>query len=238
MSEAFKLPSSSYEELIKIIKAYSSIKNSDAVSLDDIAQSAAMQRTVVSGNNGFLVQVGLLNNDGNKKSPTSLCTQIGRAYIHKVQEDIITNWKAVIEESDFLSKMVSAIRIRNGMDRTNLVNHIVYSSGQNNTKQTRAGANAIIEIIIASGMISEVDGKLTISDEISPVADEKPEAIAGDDKTVIEKITIADKEVFRIKPATTLSINLNINCSLDQVEEAKKVISELVEELSINKDEG
>ena len=42
--------------------------------------------------------------------------------------------------------MVSAVRIRNGMDRSNLVNHIVYSSGVKDSKDSRAGAGAIIEI--------------------------------------------------------------------------------------------
>ena len=55
MSESFKLPGSSYEELTKIIKAYSTGKIGVPMSLDAVAQTTGMDKTVVSRNNGFLV---------------------------------------------------------------------------------------------------------------------------------------------------------------------------------------
>ena len=45
MSEIYKLPGSSYEELIKIIRAYAATsKNGAAVSLAEVAQSTGMNR--------------------------------------------------------------------------------------------------------------------------------------------------------------------------------------------------
>ena len=60
MADNFKLPGSSYEEIIKIIKAYSSGKEGQAQPLDAIAQASGIDRTIVSRNNGFLLQMQLL----------------------------------------------------------------------------------------------------------------------------------------------------------------------------------
>ena len=77
MSETFKLPASSQEELIKIIQAYASEKEGTVLSLDDISHSTGTPRTVVSANNGFLMQIGLIT-EGNKKA----ASESGRASIH------------------------------------------------------------------------------------------------------------------------------------------------------------
>ena len=76
MADNFKLPGSSYEEIIKIIKAYSSGKEGQAQPLDAIAQASGIDRTIVSRNNGFLLQMQLLM-EGAKKTPTSECFSLG-----------------------------------------------------------------------------------------------------------------------------------------------------------------
>ena len=60
MAEIFKLPSSSYEELLKLIQAYANAKEGAALTLDQITQATGVPRTSVSKNNGFLVQTGLI----------------------------------------------------------------------------------------------------------------------------------------------------------------------------------
>ena len=69
MAETFKLPCSSYEELIKLFQAYANTKEGTALSLDEITQATGVPRTIVSKNNGFMVQVGLIT-EGNKKAAT------------------------------------------------------------------------------------------------------------------------------------------------------------------------
>lgn len=55
MAETFKLPCSSYEELIKLFQAYANTKEGTALSLDEITQATGVPRTIVSKNNGFMV---------------------------------------------------------------------------------------------------------------------------------------------------------------------------------------
>ena len=132
MAETFKLPSSSYEELIKLFQAYANTKEGTALSLDDITQATGVPRTVVSKNNGFMVQVGLIT-EGNKKAATETGRALGRAYTSKITDEVDRIWKEIIAEVDFLNRMLSAVRIRNGMDRSSFINHIIYSSGLKDT---------------------------------------------------------------------------------------------------------
>lgn len=64
MAETFKLPCSSYEELIKLFQAYANTKEGTALSLDEITQATGVPRTIVSKNNGFKfdIKVCLIKN--------------------------------------------------------------------------------------------------------------------------------------------------------------------------------
>ena len=114
MAEQYKLPGSSYEEVIKIIKAYSSGKNGQTMSLDMVAQAAGMDKTIVSRNNGFLIQCGFIS-EGNQKAATELGIQLARAYNLKMDAEVSRIWKECIESSEFLTRMLSAIRIRGNL---------------------------------------------------------------------------------------------------------------------------
>lgn len=161
MAEIYKLPGSSYEELVKIIKAYSLGKSGVAVSLNELVQATGMSKTVISRNNGFLVQVNLIS-EGNKKAPTELCKQLGKAYELNMNEQIQKYWNQIIDNDEFLTRMLSTIQIKGSMSRTDFVNHIVFSSTVGNSNTARAGAAAIIEIFKMVSLVEEQDGNLVI----------------------------------------------------------------------------
>lgn len=161
MAEIYKLPGSSYEELIKIIKAYSFGKSGVAVSLDELAQTTGMPKTVISRNNGFLVQTKLIS-EGTKKAATDLGKQIGKAYELNMAEQIQKCWNQVIDNDEFLSRMISTIQIKGKLSKTEFVNHIVFSSSTGNSSTARAGAAAIIEIFKIISLVEEQDGNLVI----------------------------------------------------------------------------
>ena len=231
MADIFKLPASSYEELIKIIKAYASEKEGTLLSLDDLSQSTGMIRTTVSGNNGFLVQVGIIT-EGAKKAATEAGRALGRAYVSKIEDEVIRIWKEIVSETDFLSRMISAVRIRNGMDRGNFLNHIIYSSGVRDSKQSRTGANAIIEIFKNVGILNETDGKLTVSD--TAILSENS-AQKSQKKTVT--YNPRSPELGSVETSTTSTtgtsvvINININCNVDELDALSEKIKQLLENI-------
>lgn len=184
MAEMYKLPGSSYEELIKIIKAYSLGKSGVAVSLNDLVQATGMSKTVISRNNGFLVQTKLIS-EGNKKAPTDLCKQIGKAYELNMVEQIQKCWNQIIDNDEFLSRMLSAIQIKGKMSKTDFVNHIVFSSSAGNSNTARAGAAAIIEIFKMVSLVEEQDGNLVIG--------------AGKKNSVVETRTEVENDTSSVK---------------------------------------
>ena len=147
MSDTIKLPGSSYTEIIKIIKAYGSCKEGQSATLDELVQRSSIDRTVISRNNGFLNSMGLIS-DGKSKSPTKVCIQLSRAYEYSMQDEVTKIWAQILTENEFLMRMLSAVKIRGGMDRESFASHILYSAGISNTKGSKTGANTIIDICL------------------------------------------------------------------------------------------
>lgn len=191
--ETFKLPGSSYEELCNIIKGYSQV--SDRVPLAEISKLVKIHDTTISRNTGFLVQMKVLEG-GARKGPTPDGKQLGLALMHGEQEAAGSIWRSLLEESDFISKIMSAIRIRNGMSIANLQSHIAYTAGQKKTAFVMTGALTVINILKNAGMLVEQDGFVTAApisrvDRADPGASTR-ESISAFSKAIAE-YTIAKK---------------------------------------------
>lgn len=125
MSDNISLPSSSYEEIVKIIKAYS--HQNGPASLDDVSKLAGMHRTAISGSNKFLVETGLIST-GNKKTMTELGKRLGRALEHNQVYDIKSCWKEVVSGNEVFAGLVTTVRIKDGMTAESLASHTLYVS--------------------------------------------------------------------------------------------------------------
>ena len=109
--ETFRLPKSSYDELVKIIQAYGS--TGQAANLDEVSHTAAMDTTIISRNNAFLISVGIIEG-GRAKGITEKGRTLAQALRYNVVEDVATRWREVVNSNEFLQKMVAAVRIRGG----------------------------------------------------------------------------------------------------------------------------
>ena len=92
MADEFPLPSSSYKELIKIIRAYGRI-GSEPASLGDVAKLAVMNENTVSGNNKFLIAIGVIK-AGQKKTITPLGAELSKALDHDMADEIAASVSA------------------------------------------------------------------------------------------------------------------------------------------------
>jgi len=229
MAVNFKLPGSSYEELIKILKAYATGKVGTPMSLEMVAQIAKMDKTIVSRNNGFLVQLAFIS-EGNKKSLTQLGSDLGRAYNLNMSEQIVSIWRNVIETNEFLSRMLSALKIRNGMEKSEFVNHILYSSGSSTNNNTRTGANTIIEIYKVAKLVTEEDGK------IIPLKEENDEIKSNNDYATHINTSSGEISAIPIRTINTSSAKINITINLNITLEDLDILPEKIKALinSIN----
>lgn len=129
------------------------------------------------------------------------------------------------------ARMLSAVRIRNGMDRSSFINHIIYSSGLKDTKESRAGAGALIEIFKSVGVLLEVDGKLTVPDDSSCT---KPSATSNSVpvEQLHPEIVAQQTHPATISTGNSIVINININCTPADLDGLGDKISQLLHELA------
>lgn len=174
MATEFNLPGSSFEEVQKILKGYSSAP--DQSSLDNLAKLVGLHKTIISRNNKFLTDIGLITG-GMKKSASELGKKLGRALDHKQDIDAQSYWKEAIQTNEKVAGLVTTVRIKGGMTEREFSNHVLYVSGQKNTSGNKTGARCVVDVLLAANLLQEDNGKLVVS--ATPVmeapADREPE---------------------------------------------------------------
>ncbi len=235
-----KLPRSSYEELCKIIIAYG--QSDKPASLEQLSKATAMAQTIISGNNSFLATIELIEG-GRKKIATTMGRSIAKALEHNIDDDIRTVWMSIVQQNEFLNKMVLSVKIRKGMDVSAFESHIAYSAGEAKNKAVMTGSRAVIDILKASRLIEERDGK------IFPVGDggftttsttatttTTPSLTYTTTTTPGPKLVAPHKEMqLNVSPGI-VAINLNINITIDakpsDIDDLGVKINDLLKDIS------
>ncbi len=91
---------------------------------------------------------------------TSTGMDLARALEHDQQDEVSRHWRGIVDATEFLQKIIAAVRIRKGMDESSLEAHVAYSAGQPKTPRILAGAGAIVEILKSAGLLKEEGGNL------------------------------------------------------------------------------
>ncbi len=227
--KGFRLPQSSYEELVKIIKAYG--RCGDKASLSEVAKTAAINETIISRNNAFLTSVGLIEG-GRVKRTTSTGRALANALHHNVSDEISLHWRDIVLGNEFLQKMVSAVSIRQGMETVTLQGHIAYSAGEPKTAAVSAGAGAVVEILKVAGLLNEQDGKLVALEvPTSQPRQQAPPVAEGGAPKVTYQVA---EHVIPAKGAAPvgISIQIQIQCSASEIQDLGPKLRALLRELS------
>jgi len=232
--ETFRLPKSSYDELIKIVQAYGN--SGQAANLDEVAQAAAMDTTIISRNNAFLVSVGIIEG-GRAKGITGKGKSLAQALHYNVVADIATSWREVVHASEFLQKMVAAVRIRGGMEDSALQSHIAYSAGESKNPHVMAGAGAVVQILKVSGLVKEQDGKLVAEPPTTGVSYIK---LAGDirepEKPGPSPVAGVGAQIAPQPSNLGVSIQIQIQCTAAEIPDLAPKLRAMLKELSKKED--
>lgn len=222
MAEKLNLPRSSFEEVVKIIKGYSHAGS--GASLEGLSKLTGMNKTIISRNNKFLTDIFLIQG-GNNKSATELGLKLGRALEHNQTEDAKKCWEKAISSNEGIAGLLTTVRIRGGMKSEDLSAHILYVSGQNNNKGNRTGANTIVDMLLTSRLLEEVDGILTIATpkEEEPTLEKKLEKEdTPDHNKSIQSESHKQSPTIQIPAlATTPQIAINIQLHLPETDNAE-----------------
>ena len=197
-----------------------------------------MDRTSISRNAGFLVEFSVLES-GQKKALTKAGKILAQSLEHEMPDEIVSGWKQLVKENEFASKLISAIKIRNGMDENTLQSHIAYSAGQPKKPQYMTGAKTLIDILRASQLINERDGKFVISkaDDVSEsypsVQDkqstEQPVNIVNSQPS---EIPIASFSSHGAQAEVKININVSVECSVNELDELGAKIKEIINQIN------
>ena len=221
----FRLPGSPYEDLVNIIVAYGT--RDEATSGGDVGKLDSVHQSSVSRNNAFLTEIGVLQGESKK-----LITRRGRslavALARKDRVEVRSNWRAIIAASEFLQNVVSAVKLREGMLYPTVQAYIAHAAGQPRNKPVMNGAGAIIEILKASGMLREEAGELVAT------FDERPEDVVLEDAPAQVSDTIDAVVTMGEAAGTspTVSIQLQVRCTPDEIDDLAPRLKALLRELS------
>lgn len=211
-----KLPRSSYEELCKIIKAYG--RSTQPASLDAVSKLCAMGKTVISANNAFLANIGIIEG-GKAKIATPKGAALAKALDHEIPDQIEENWAQVVHENDFLNKMAVAVKIRKTMESSAFEAHIAYSAGEAKAAPVMTGARAVIDILRAAGVVREENGQLVAGEPLESPAKEVIDASV--ERATVKPVLsseIGHLLTGALPTGLALTIQLRINAKPDELE--------------------
>lgn len=216
--EVFKLPQSSYETICKVVMSYTHIGTK--TSLGEVSKILGSDTTVVSRNIAFLVAVGVLEG-GRDKGITALGSRLGRALEFGQDEEISRAWREILSEVPLIQRIISAIRVRGGMDAGTLQTQIVYTAGVSKTSGTMTGGAAIIEMLKSANLITERDGKFISSaltesvDSVDAVGSQ--EVSGGKKQTTIHYVN-------NVRSEPDVAVRVEVQIRLDATPEDLNVI--------------
>jgi hypothetical protein len=174
-----------------------------------------MDPTQVSRNNGFLVSIGILSH-GKKKSLTADGRALASALDFELPEQIESAWRSIALNNEFLRKIVSAVRIRGGMELSALRNHVAYTAGEPKEPRFLTGAGSVVDVLRAAGLLREENGKIVALPEGGPVPKEEEAPKADEPIRITPQVLKVGKNLG--PESAELSIQVRIDCKPEDLE--------------------
>ena len=210
--DVMRLPATSFDMVKRIVHGYYRL-GSDAT-LDQIATRIDVSRDTITRTNPFLVDVGLISG-GMKKSCTELCTQLGSAIENGLEDDVIECITKILSENAFFSEVISDLKVKKEVKKDIFIGNVIKLSKKKRSKTSIAGANCVVDMLIAAGKIKENEGNLipVYESEIS----QKAEVPIGNCGNAVSKGV-----QYQVKQTLSPSVVINIQIELPKFEDATK----------------
>jgi hypothetical protein len=220
----FRIPSSSVEEIRKIVRGYAHL--GENVELPNLARLLSLNKTVISPNHPFLVEVGAIAG-GKRKSVTPLGQRLGRAWEHDQKEEVREALWQIVGANEFLSNLITTLRLKGGMSTDEFSKHILYAASLTNTQRNRTGARTIIDLLVEAGLIIESDGHLEIaksapadSSEAEPGAKPKVEPDKPTEPQANSSQPVAEPKIPKIQVPVAPVVSINIELKIPATDNA------------------
>ena len=230
--QGFPLPGSSYKELVKIIQGYAQVTGQAVPA--DVASVIGINETIVSASNKFLVAVGIVQG-GKKKTITSVGRELALALEHDRQEEIGLHWRTIVGATEFLQKVVAAVRIRRGMAESDLDAHVAYSAGQPKSPRILAGSSAVVEILKIAGFLREEGGNL-VAVTPEPAKSLEPSEEPPSPVRTIPLMMSPLRAESRATGSVQLNIDVRIQCTPKDLDDLGQKLRKVIEDFNRRED--
>ena len=243
--EGFRLPGSGYEELVNIIVAYGT--RDGASNPGDVGKLDPAHQASATRNNAFLTAIGVLRG-GDKKLVTDEGRALARSLWRGTPEEARRRWREVVSKDEFLQNVVSAVKLRSGMTRHALLAYIANAARVPRNNPTMSGAAAVVEILKASGLLREDEGRLVANFGEPPVPDDAPPEEPRSEPDEEAGVSVFPAEVPPAEapaevsesispdaarsPDARVVIQVQVRCTADEVEELGPKLRKLLDDLS------
>lgn len=153
----FGLPGVSFARIKEILKGYGGGDPAKTKTVGEVATIVTVDASSVSRNSKFFLGTGLLSG-GKERSLTERGRRLFDAL--SVQDDAASRkcWREVVYETRFLRDRLTTLQLKESMRKDKLVDVILSAPGVKATNSTRAGAHAIVEIMMEAGVIRKESG--------------------------------------------------------------------------------
>jgi len=226
----FRLPGSSYEELVNIIVAYGT--RDEAARPGDVGKLNAVHQSSVSRSNGFLTEIGILQGE-TKKLITPRGRALALALARKDEAEIRRNWRTIVASNEFLQNVVAAVKLREGMIYPTVQAYVAHAAGQPRNKPVMTGAGAIVEILKTAGLLREEAGELvaTFNGELKPEdVNYAVDVFSAETPKEPEELLVSATVEAGDSPA--VKIHLHVQCTADEIEDLAPRLKTLLRALS------
>jgi len=166
------MPLGSWESLKKIIRAYGQVENDEKPTVEDVAKYAGMPRPVVSSNNNFLREIGVLVEGENK--PTPLGSRLAQSLSMDNEHLIAETLQEIARTNPVLSQFVGIVKARRGVKTDLLKGEIALASSLTDRARQPAATKTILDMLQEAKLLNVTEDMITVGSIDRPASEEKP----------------------------------------------------------------
>lgn len=230
----FGLPESPYDTVKTILRAMSKHGGAGTpLTLQQIAETAALNMRVVSINNRFLLSTGIVTKSGNSFYLTERGAQLALALDYNDVEDAGRAWRSIAAENEFFKKILGALDIREGMEREDFALHIARTAGAPNEPAFVRGGDTVVDVLLEAGLVKESEsGKLVVTPEYRTLgtAPSRKESVGGE-QMVGEIAPPSTTEAKGRAIGTAIVVNINVSLGTETTSDDVNTIASRIKEL-------
>jgi hypothetical protein len=175
MANKLSMPMASWTVLKRIVRAYGTVGEEETATVEQVANRAGMQRTIVSSNNNFLRDIGVLLPAENKL--TVLGLRLARCLALENEDMIAEALQEIIRSSPALNQFISLVRAR-GTVKTDVLRGEVLVAAEvaDSDKMMSLRAKSVLDMLHESRLIElnedvvRVGSTATKQPELTPSA--------------------------------------------------------------------